>query len=293
MSKSKSGPTLVPPPLGKLVRLAWGPGRVLTLMVLLVAMLVIAWYFVWQEVRPYVLPKYAIRPESVEITPLPDWIKTDVRAEVFRDGSLDGPLSILDEGLAERVYNAFSLHPWVAKVVQVSKVDPSLVRVELVYRRPVCMVEVTGGLYAVDVEGVVLPSTDFYSVEAIRYPRLAGIDTEPMGPVGTRWGDPRVLGGAEIAAALGSEWSAWRLQRIMPSAATSAPSIYDYTYTLFTQGGTRILWGRAPGAQVPGEIPAPEKVARLRAYVRQFGSLDYREGPRELDVRTLRLSVQP
>ena len=105
---------------------------------------------------------------------------------------------VLDDNLPERVAHAFSLHPWVAKVGLVRRLSPARLEVELVYRRPVCMVEVREGPLPVDGQGVLLPSDDFSPVEKEHYPRLTGIDTMPMGPVGQRWGDGRVVGGAEL-----------------------------------------------------------------------------------------------
>ena len=69
-------------------------------------------------------PEYRVTAERVEITPLPEWIHSDIRAEVFRDPTLDGPLSIMDDDLAERIYRAFARHPWVAKVIRVNKQQP-------------------------------------------------------------------------------------------------------------------------------------------------------------------------
>ena len=84
-----------------------------------------------------------------------------MKAEAVHNGSTGAPLSILDDGLVERIHSVFSLHPWVAKVQRVTKSHPAHVEVEIVYRRPVAMVEVPGGWYPVDVEGVLLPINDF------------------------------------------------------------------------------------------------------------------------------------
>jgi len=294
-----------------------GPGRPMLIVLVLAGLFFSAWYLAWQRVGPSVLggPENRVGPGQVEITPTPKWINSDIRAEVFREPSLNGPLSIMDDNLVDRIANAFSLHPWVAKVRSVRKQYPRTgaagqtpvsVKVELDYRRPVCMVEVPGGLLPVDAEGVLLPSADFTSVEAGRYPRLAGVDRKPAGPVGQRWADARVIGGAEIAVALGPAWDALKLQRITPLPPAGAAGLGfanvvegdsgrrgEYTFCLITRGGTRIFWGYPPGANAPGELPAAEKIARLQRYQADHDTLDGPRGRQELDVRTLRPSVQP
>jgi 8-oxo-dGTP pyrophosphatase MutT (NUDIX family) len=224
----------------------------------------------------------------LEITPLPEWIHTDIRFEVFRNASLDGPLSITDEKLVERIDNSFSLNPWVARVVRVSKHASARVKVELVYRRPVCMVEVPGDLLPVDAHGVLLPygNDDFSPVEKSRYPLLVGI-TSARVAVGECWGDPRVVGGAEIAAAVREVWEELQLQRIQPSDPFDTGVAEEPTYKLFSRGGAVIFWGRAPGTKVPGELPAAEKVARLLEYVRLYGPLKTASGSQMLDVHKL------
>ena len=105
--------------------------------------------------------------------------------------------------------------------------NPASVKVDLAYRKPVCMVVVPGGLLPVDAEGILLPrgEGDFSPIEATRYPRLEGVDHMPTGPVGSRWTDAKVIGGAEIAAAIGPAWEAFGLHRIVPLAADPAGSV--------------------------------------------------------------------
>ena len=243
-------------------------------------------------VLSFVLPRrlaaeYIVTQDKVVITPPPGWIHSDIRAEVFRDASLDGPLSILDESLGERISNAFSLHPWVAKVVWVRKKAPAQMEVALEYRRPVCMVEVPGEPLPVDVEGRLLPSGDFSPVEKSSYLRLTGIDTVPMGPAGQPWGDGRVVGGAEIAAALGDAWRELRGSGSRASPRLPATVGDEPTYQVFTRGGTRILWGLAPGSKGPEELPPAEKVARLLRYKADHETLEGNGGPQTLDIRLL------
>ena len=215
----------------------------------------------------------------------------------------------MDDNLVDRIKEAFSQHPWVAKVRSVRKLHPGAagsvsVKVELDYRRPVCTVEVPGKAWAVDAEGVVLPSEDFSPLEATHYLHVLGVDREPTIPTGRRWGDARVVGGAEIAAALGPVWESMKLKQIAPLAADPAAAAnaggdsgrrsIEPVFALFTRGGTRIVWGYAPGANVLGEIPADVKVARLQQYLAAHDSLDGPQGQaQELDVRTLGLAKPP
>ena len=230
---------------------------------------------------------YWLTQEDVEITPPKAWIHSDLRGEVFRDASLDEPLWLMDDDLTTRIANAFSLHPWVARVRRVTKHHPARVRVELEYRRPVCMVQVSGELLPVDTDGVLLPRRDFSPIEARQYPRLEGVDTAPIGPVGTHWGDAKVLGGAEIAAAFGPAWQELGLESIVPTAPVRVGHGDEYTYELVTRGGTRILWGHPPGIEIPGDVPAADKVAWLVGYHRENGTLEGRDGPQRIDIRSL------
>lgn len=250
--------------------------RRIQLAVLTLATFGLSWAVAWYVVRDRVKQsdEYLLTADRVELSPLPPWIHSDIKTEVLGSASLDGPLSILDPQLTQRLHDAFPLHPWVESVVRVSKQYPARVKVELVYRRPVCMVEVPGGLYAVDAASVLLPSGDFSPNEASRYPRLSGVNTIPIGQVGTPWGDPRVLGGSRLAAALIETWNQLRLARIVPSPHPLDEAGEVFSYELQTLQGTSIIWGRPPGVDPAGE-PTPEtKLNQLKQLAFQHGSLD-------------------
>lgn len=247
-----------------------------------------SWYALWARVRPHVLAsgEYQLDPKKIEITPPPAWIRSDIRAEVARDVTLNRGLSVLDEDLTVRVAQAFSLHPWVAKVTRVSKRHPAGVQVDLVYRQPALLVQAAGDLYPVDAEGVVLPGEDFAQADARKYPLLTEITTKPAGPVGAAWGDVRVAGAGRLATMLKPHWEALKLFRIVATQTGSVPSSRDVQYHLFTHANSRVLWGRAPGFEGAGEPVAKVKLAQLLAYVAQHGSLEGTTGPQQLDVQS-------
>ena len=231
---------------------------------------------------------YIVARDNVAITPQPGWIHSDVRAEVFRGASLDGPLSILDDNLLERISNAFSLHPWVAKVVSVSRKPMARMAVELVYRRPVCMVEAPGEPLPVDVEGRLLPSGDFSPVEKSSYLRLTGIDTVPMGPAGQPWGDGRVVGGAEIAAALGDAWRELKLDRITPvprPPTAVRPTSRPINCSLAAARG--FSGALPPGARGRRSFRRRRRSPDCVRYAADHETLEGNGGPQTLDIRLL------
>jgi hypothetical protein len=264
-----------------------GPARALVLATLAAGLLVAAGYAIWQSVREHVFKSshYHLSLDDIIVTPRPEWIRTDVKAEVVRDASVDGPLSVLDQRLLQRLREAFALHPWVAKVVRVGKRSPARVEVDLVYRRPVCMVQVPGGLFPVDAEGVLLLTADFSPQEASRYPRLSGIPLSTAPPPGVRWPDERVLGGAEIAAALRDVWHEMELHHIQPTITSADGGSSGPDYDIITRHGTRIVWGPAPGADDASRTAAAEKVARLKHFFADRGTLEGARGSQDLDLR--------
>jgi hypothetical protein len=189
-------------------------------------------------------------------------------------------------------------------VTRVSKHYPARVVVEMIYRKPVAMVEVSIdgglGLFPVDIEGVLLPPTDFIAEDggatenARDYLRISVPDAAPTGPVGTVWGDPRVEGAVRIAAVFEGRWQALGLYRIETAPPDSvAVTDLEPTYELRTKDGFRVIWGKAPGVDSASEAKAAlAKVAKLAAYVQSNGSLDSITGTARIDLRG-RLDFDP
>lgn len=267
---------LLPPAVSGGIRWALGPGRSAALLVLVAVIFGGGWYLIWRRLGAAVLSSesYWLTPEGVQITPLPEWIHTDIRREVFRDASLDGPLWIMDDSLAARVHDAFAMHPWVARVLQVRKLHPAGLKVDLEYRRPVLFVQVGEERFPVDAEGVLLPGGDFSPTEVAAYPCLVGIETRPATPLGSRWADPRVAGGAEIAATLAPVWEKLQLHQIVAIRPAGPDPYQECAYELVTRAKTRIFWGRAPSSAFSGEPTAAEKLGQLQRYAAQHGTLE-------------------
>ena len=125
------------------------------------------------------------------------------------------------------------------------------------------------------------------------YPLIENPSTLPEGPAGTSWGDLMVLGAARLAEHLlhahdehTSHWEYLKLAGIqLPRRTTAEVDIEEIQYRLITKDGSRILWGRAPGTDHPGELTAEQKIGRLTRYLADFGTFRPPHGPLEIDIR--------
>jgi hypothetical protein len=281
-------------------RLSVAPGRVFRIRPRVWACLAIlvglgfGAHILWTRSLPTVArdSQYALHAEGIQITPPPTWIRSDIKTQVLRDSGLLATVSVLDDwdSLSRRVKDAFELHPWVESVERITRRLPSSLDIELKYRRPIAAVESNDGtgvmFLPIDEHGVRLPEGDLTETERRYLPRVSRITGRPQ--VGDVWDDPRVIGGAKLAAQLADVWQQLRLVEIL----ANAPSISRdekplYTFEIVTTGGTRIIWGATPGQEPStGESPFSQKRQRLLDYAAQHGKLESIDGPEVLDVRS-------
>jgi hypothetical protein len=229
---------------------------------------------------------YVITPEKISLTPLPAWIRCDLKGEVLRTASL-AKLNLREAQLVEHIAQAFSLHPWVAKVLRVSKRYPAEIRVDLAYRQPVAVVKLNmpdeRGLLFIDAEGVLLPS-DFAPSEAKNYLRILAAGETPAGVYGTPWGSDRIAGAARVAAAWGDRWKTLGLYWLAANPASDGNLIYELRPQ---DEKVRVIWGSPPGAKTAGEPLPADKIAALERLVHEKGALDRADAPAVIDLRTL------
>lgn len=231
-------------------------------------------------------PEYQLRATDIHVNDVPQWVPKDLVPQVLSQSRFGPQRSVLEESLTSEIAAAFQKHPWVEKVVKVTKQVPARVDVELVYRRPVAMVEVPTGLLPVDSSGVLLPPTEFTAEEARRYPLITQPKTSPRGAIGTSWDDPQVAAAAKLAAVLLPHWKQFNLAAIViPAGIDLRAPLVELVFELHTKGGSRIVWGRAPGVVYPLELSPEQKIGRLEECLTRFGGFDLPDGPYEIDIR--------
>jgi hypothetical protein len=230
--------------------------------------------------------EYLLQSSEIEVTQPPHWVPRQLVKHAIENADLPEQLRLLDDNLVQDVAEAFRASPWVEEVVSVTKSYPPKVAVVLTYRRPVAMVENKQFQYPVDSHGFYLPPQDFSVSDAKTYPVILGVGSTPQGPAGTMWGDHVVEDAAVLAAELGPVWKKLGLKAIIcPTSSGDRGKFDEGVFVLLSSGGSRIVWGHAPGNDNPGELSTEQKLGRLEHYIKTYGSFDLPQGPYEIDIR--------
>ena len=234
-------------------------------------------------------PEYVVKAEDIHITDVPPWVPRTFLRQVVREGGLPNELSALDPRLVDDIAAAFQKHPWVDHVVSVRKEFPHRVMVVLEYRKPAAFVVTTTERFAVDKHAVLLPPPDLPPAED-EFPVITNARSAPPTEAGNTWHDRTIEDAAKIADVLGPSWKKLQLRAIEipnvpPDNTNTNANPNDMVYALRTTGGSRIIWGRAPGSDHPGELTPEQKIGRLEEYLARKGGFSDAQGPLEIDIR--------
>ncbi len=230
--------------------------------------------------------EYLLATEDIVITPAAKWVPKNLLQQVIEHSGLPKTVLILDKDLNAQLAESFGRHPWVEDVVEIRKTKPARIEVELIYRKPVVMIEVPDGMYPVTADGFLLPPEDFSGRDVKFFPVIRNAQSRPQGPAGTPWGDVAVSGAAKLASVLERHWREFDLIAIqIPPSVEANLTLDDLIYDLTTSGGSRIIWGRVPGSNYPGELSTKQKIGKLKKYLSDFGSFENPNGPYEIDIR--------
>lgn len=129
--------------------------------------------------------------------------KEEFLNEVRYLGNLKEEYDLLEEGILARIFNAFQVHPWVQKVVDVQREGPQKIKVILEFRTPALVVPITpikdqieaaDKFRVVDVNGVILPK----NAPQVGLPVLALPLPFPTDKAGVQWKNEQVISCAKI-----------------------------------------------------------------------------------------------
>lgn len=260
--------------------------------------LAILGYFGWRYWGAERLDRalYSISSERLEVTPQPQWIPGNVKEEVLSSGAL-ADVSLLDRQATSSIARAFDSHPWVQETVLVEKSAGGHVRVRLTYRKPLALVfcqpttetdpneplKSKAGFYAVDENGMVLPSDGFMVQSEKDYFLVFTEGAKPPSIAGAAFGDPKITQALTLCKLLEPFRKTWALRSIHVQVDSATTTAQPWILGIVTFNKQQIVWGHAPGLEASGEASIPKKIEKLKAYFQsQASSLP---APTVIDLR--------
>ncbi|QDT34816.1 cell division protein FtsQ/DivIB [Thalassoglobus polymorphus] len=298
--KKKAAPKKGPSPVSLAVRSWFFRPTPLIITAFIISGIVFAPY------APHLLPdlsqleEYQFEMEAIEVNQPNEWVPGTLIDTVLINSEFPERISLLQPNLSRDVAEALHAHPWVHHVDSVRLTNERSIRASLKYRLPVAFVETNEGLFPVDAEGVLLPAVDFKIEDIDKLPHITNVLTKPIGKAGTPWGGGIVESAAKIAAALTPNqnmekyWNRFELTSIVaPDVKEGQMTADDMTFELATRGGSRVVWGKPPGAD-DLEPTVQQKIGRMEQYLSRFGKFDEPDGPYRIDIRLFdAISLQP
>lgn len=288
-AKSSPASPLPPPGPGWVRKTLFQPRVLIALAIAGAALLLAPYVRQWLPVLEQ-LPEYRFETAEMQVSTPHRWVPRRLVQHLVDDHRLPAEFSLLEPGVAERVAAALAADPWIKQVRSV-RVSRAGIAADLEYRVPVLMVETRTGMYPVDRDGTLLPPLDFAVSDLHRFPRLRNIATTPAGPAGSAWGDVAVVGGARLAEVLAPDgdlslyWERFQLEAIeAPERTAATVKLEDLSYELVTRGRSRIVWGRAPGAD-DLEPTVAQKIGRLEDFLDRHGGFETHGSPNRIDIR--------
>jgi len=207
---------------------------------------------------------------------VPAWSGREVLDPVLLRLEAMGPISLLDLDFEQRVRATVAGAPHVAAVTKVRRLWPNRYAIDLVFHRPVAVVERDGVRYPVTHDGVVLPAEPYAHAAARLFP-IRGI-FGPMPPVGERWRNRALHAGIATLRQISPYLDELRPLRIVAIDVSQAHDA-RLGVVLRTAHGVPIRWGR-PLATV-GENSVGQKIRFLRAAMADIKRLEgYEIDPR-------------
>lgn len=191
----------------------------------------------------------AVAFADIECAPPDGMTRQEFLQEAQYLAELPDRLELVESETPGRIARALALHPWVAKVKQVKLAPQGKVTAELMYREPV----VAAGRppRAVDGNGVLLPR----GANVKGLPTVSTAVAPPGGRAGQRWSDVRVRAAAQVVALLRPRLNALGLGGCKVEVGEGEVTLEG--------AKCRLIWGRPPDAEKPGEASALVKLRRL------------------------------
>ena len=199
---------------------------------------------------------------------VPAWSGREVLDPILLRLEAMGPISLLDPEFEQRVRTAVAGSPHVAAVAGVRRLWPRRYAIDVVFHRPVAVIEYAGERHPVTHDAVVLPSEPYAHAARHLFP-IRGVRGR-LPRLGQRWENRALIDGIATLRQISPYLDELRPLRIIAIDVSEANDPRRGV-VLRTAHGIPIRWGR-PLARV-GENSVAQKIRFLRTAVHDIDRL--------------------
>jgi len=240
--------------------------------------LVTAWVFGVPRLEAYAAVHQSASGVQVRLLDLAPWVGSQLETSLVETAARHiGPDPFRRADLVD-AREALLSTGWFVTVDQVRRVGPQLVEVTAVAAEPFAVIRDPAGRHhhLVDAQGRLLPRI-FRTAEEAGYIAITGVQYDRPARPGMMWPGDDITAALELAALIIRK--PWRSQVARIDVARHWK---DGSMILVTDRGCTITWGRAPGDEAGGDVPALQKLSYLDYHHDQYGHID--RGLDELDI---------
>ncbi len=248
--------------------------------------LVVAASQLWTYHRDAVLqrPEFALSRERVIVNSPPAWLDVEMTDLVVEQ--LGSDRTLLDPRLVADVAEIVETAPWVYRVDKIRKSSQGL-DIAVTWREPVALIEIDPGtLIPVDRQAIVLDEASLSASPAESWLRISlwWPNKADLPATWERFEDERIRHALSIVRAIQTDAPSWGVVRVVswdrPGVARPLAS-----FELWTANGKKIVWGNAPGFEMPGEADVDQKKQAIRSYIEAAGAISDMPAYQKLDIR--------
>lgn len=226
--------------------------------------------------------KYTLTPDRIIVEGTQKDLADQLKVEILNQLATSNA-NTLDPKLVSQVVSIAEAQPYVQ--TSFVKKSVSSLNISASFRKPIAVIELGNLPIAIDAEGILLDGRiykmttpdDFLRISLYK-PADRGLNTWEA------WPDERILAAAKVCDELKEVWQEFKLYRVVtywePGKAANESDVFE----LWTMYGDKIIWSNA--IQQTPAVPAEQKIAVIRKFIAEKGSLENLAGRNKLDVRS-------
>jgi hypothetical protein len=240
----------------------------------------------WQQHRANLIDdqQFALSLENIRVNQGPEWISNHLSSAMFQLAKSES--SLLDPKIVPEAHDFVAKFPWVRNVNRVEKSVDGL-DIDLEYREPIAFVDIGRKAIPIDVDGVVidrgmLNQTQFRIMRENRLRISLNGLTDNSALPWRAWPDGRIPNATKLCQFIAPVSKRLELFRIVSFDLASSGN--SPRLEIWTWNGTKVIWGSAPGMEIPGEAAAAMKLSAIEQFIKARGPLTEFPNPETLDI---------